>query len=107
MPQVIYNQLIANILIPIQFDRKRTSSLLLHVRSSFSDHAYLVEALQIADRFLKRLNENVRLKENEERLEWIQTNVQQGDLGIMFNSNTNKLGPRKLLHHGILTKVNC
>lgn len=69
------------------------------------DRAYLVEALQIADRFLKRLNENVRLKENEERLEWLQNNVQLSDLCINFNSSTNKLGPRKLLHYGILTKV--
>lgn len=68
------------------------------------DRAYLQEALRVADRFLKLINENVRLKENVDRLEWMQYNI-QNDLNITFNSLTNKLGQRKLLHYGSLTKV--
>lgn len=68
------------------------------------DHKFLQEALDASDKFLKSINETVRLKENEERLEWLQEYV-QNDLNIKFNSCTNKLGSRKLLHYGTLTKV--
>lgn len=61
------------------------------------------EAQRVAEKFLNGINENVRTKENQDRLEWVQQCV-QNDLNITFNSNTNKLGPRKLLHYGILTK---
>ncbi|KAK5640414.1 hypothetical protein RI129_011225 [Pyrocoelia pectoralis] len=81
------------------------SKILEYTPTTSTDHQYLVEALHLADGFLKRLNENVRLKENEERLEWIQNNVMLNDIVINFNSDTNKLGPRKILHYGILTKV--
>lgn len=53
----------------------------------------------------KQINEGVRVKENFERLEWLQTHVNCDDLKIKFNSQTNCLGPRKLLHHGMLQKV--
>ncbi|KAB0793537.1 hypothetical protein PPYR_13157 [Photinus pyralis] len=81
------------------------SKILEHTPTTSTDHQFLVEALNLADDFLKRLNENVRLKENEERLEWLQSNVILNDLVINFNGDTNKLGPRKILHYGILTKV--
>lgn len=68
------------------------------------DHDYLQEALRTADRFLKLINENVRQKESRDRLEWLQQNILT-DFTITFNGTTNKLGPRKLLHHGNLTKV--
>ncbi|KAJ8922264.1 hypothetical protein NQ315_004202 [Exocentrus adspersus] len=68
------------------------------------DYKYLTEALRIAENFLSSVNENVRLKENQERMEWLQQCV-QNDLNIVFNSNTNKLGLRQMLHFGILTKV--
>lgn len=68
------------------------------------DYKYLEEAQRVAERFLNGINENVRLKENQDRLEWVQQCV-QNDLNIKFNNNTNKLGPRKLLHYGVLTKT--
>ncbi|XP_025833067.1 intersectin-1 isoform X2 [Agrilus planipennis] len=82
------------------------SKIIENTHETHPDYKYLIEAQRVADVFLKRLNENVRLRENEERLEWLQNNVQLGnDLKIVFNSITNKLGPRKLIHHGVLTKV--
>lgn len=48
----------------------------------------------------------MREKENSDRLEWLQTHVSCDGLDeqIVFNSLTNSLGPRKLLHFGILHK---
>lgn len=68
------------------------------------DRTYLEEALRLAEQFLNTINENVRIKENQDRLEWLQQCV-QCDLNIRFNSDTNKLGPRQLLHHGVLVKM--
>ncbi|KAJ8968369.1 hypothetical protein NQ317_008548 [Molorchus minor] len=68
------------------------------------DYKYLEEALRLAEKFLSCVNENIRSKENEDRLEWIQQCV-QNDLNLTFNSNTNKLGPRQLLHYGLLVKL--
>lgn len=62
------------------------------------------EALKVAERFLNCVNENVRMKENQDRLNWLQQCV-QNDLNLVFNSNTNKLGPRQLLHHSVLKKL--
>jgi hypothetical protein len=49
----------------------------------------------------------VREKENSDRLEWLQTHVACDGLEeqIVFNSLTNSLGPRKLMHFGILHKA--
>lgn len=54
-----------------------------------------------------QVNEGVREKENSDRLEWLQTHVMCDGLEeqLIFNSLTNSLGPRKLLHYGILHKV--
>lgn len=54
-----------------------------------------------------QVNEGVREKENSDRLEWLQTHVVCDGLEeqLVFNSLTNSLGPRKLLHYGILHKV--
>ncbi|XP_044748493.1 intersectin-1 isoform X2 [Coccinella septempunctata] len=68
------------------------------------DHKHLKEALQVAEEFLNCINENIRVKENLDRMDWLQKNV-QNDLNLVFNSNTNKLGPRKLLHFGVLSKL--
>lgn len=53
------------------------------------------------------MNEGVREKENSDRLEWLQTHVICDGLEeqLVFNSLTNSLGPRKLVHYGILHKV--
>lgn len=61
-------------------------------------------AHNIADNFLKLINENVRIKENQDRLEWLQEHI-QNDLNIRFNGTTNIMGGRKLIHYGCLTKV--
>lgn len=37
-------------------------------------------------------------------MEWLQQYI-QSDLNLVFDSDTNKLGPRQLLHFGILTKA--
>lgn len=57
--------------------------------------------------FRVQVNEGVREKENSDRLEWLQTHVACDGLEeqLIFNSLTNSLGPRKLLHFGILHKV--
>lgn len=68
------------------------------------DYLYLEEALKVAEKFLNCVNENVRIKENQDRLDWLQQCV-QNDLNLVFNSNTNKLGPRQLLHHSVLKKL--
>lgn len=70
----------------------------------FLDYESLQEALRNAEKFLNDMNENVRQKENQERYDWLQRCI-QNDLNIVFNSETNKLGPRKLMHFGVLTKV--
>ena len=58
-----------------------------------------------------KVNEGMRMKENSERLEWLQIHV---DLEseekafqekITFNSLTNSVGPRKFLHCGVLKKT--
>ncbi|XP_030749114.1 intersectin-1 isoform X3 [Sitophilus oryzae] len=68
------------------------------------DYKLLEEALRISEKFLNSVNENVRLKENQERMAWLQQYV-QNELNLKFDSYTNKLGPRQLLHFGTFTKV--
>ncbi|XP_025989410.2 intersectin-1 isoform X4 [Solenopsis invicta] len=70
------------------------------------DRQYLQEALAKSEEFCTQVNEGVREKENSDRLEWLQTHVICDGLEeqLIFNSLTNSLGPRKLLHFGILHK---
>ena len=58
--------------------------------------------------FKFKVNAGVEQIENAERLEWIQKriNFEDDDQRIVFNSVTNIMGPRLLLHHGFLRKVN-
>ncbi|KAL6445057.1 hypothetical protein ACFW04_002162 [Cataglyphis niger] len=71
------------------------------------DRQYLQEALAKSEEFCIQVNEGVREKENSDRLEWLQTHVMCDGLEeqLIFNSLTNSLGPRKLLHYGILHKA--
>ncbi|XP_072755931.1 intersectin-1 [Anoplolepis gracilipes] len=71
------------------------------------DRQYLQEALAKSEEFCTQVNEGVREKENSDRLEWLQTHVMCDGLEeqLVFNSLTNSLGPRKLLHYGILHKL--
>uniref|UniRef100_A0A673MGM3 Intersectin-2-like n=1 Tax=Sinocyclocheilus rhinocerous TaxID=307959 RepID=A0A673MGM3_9TELE len=74
---------------------------------SHVDYVQLLEALEKAELLCSQVNEGVREKENSERLEWIQSHVQCEGIteNLTFNSLTNCLGPRKLLHSGKVFKT--
>ncbi|CAH1178984.1 unnamed protein product [Phaedon cochleariae] len=80
------------------------SKILENTSKNHPDYNYLQEALRIAEEFLNSINENVRLKENQDRLDWLQQYV-QNDINLVFNSDTNRLGPRQLVHHGVFVKL--
>uniref|UniRef100_H3DK01 Osteoclast-stimulating factor 1 n=1 Tax=Tetraodon nigroviridis TaxID=99883 RepID=H3DK01_TETNG len=72
-----------------------------------ADRLPLKEALERAEELCQQVNEGVREKENSDRLEWLQTHVLcEGTAeNLAFNSLTNCLGPRKLLHSGKMYKA--
>ncbi|XP_059206845.1 intersectin-2b [Centropristis striata] len=72
-----------------------------------ADRGPLKESLERAEELCKQVNEGVREKENSDRLEWIQSHVQCDGAAenMVFNSLTNCLGPRKLLHSGKMNKA--
>ncbi|TNN60807.1 Intersectin-2 [Liparis tanakae] len=72
-----------------------------------TDREPLKEAQEKAEELCQQVNEGVREKENSDRLEWIQSHVQCDGATehLVFNSLTNCLGPRKLLHSGKMNKV--
>ncbi|XP_044275174.1 intersectin-2 isoform X2 [Varanus komodoensis] len=82
-------------------------SILENTPESHPDHNNLKLALECAEELCSQVNEGVREKENSDRLEWIQSHVQCEGLveQPIFNSLTNCLGPRKLLHSGKLYKT--
>ncbi|KAM8826443.1 intersectin-2a isoform 1-T1 [Synchiropus picturatus] len=82
-------------------------NILEHTLETHADHGPLREALERAEELCSQVNEGVREKENSDRLEWIQSHVQcEGAIEhLVFNSLTNCLGPRKLLHSGRLYKT--
>ncbi|KAK5880121.1 hypothetical protein CesoFtcFv8_023179 [Champsocephalus esox] len=82
-------------------------NILEHTPDNHVDRGPLREALEGAEELCSQVNEGVREKENSDRLEWIQSHVQsEGTIEhLVFNSLTNCLGPRKLLHSGRLYKT--
>uniref|UniRef100_A0A8C3PBQ0 Intersectin 2 n=1 Tax=Chrysemys picta bellii TaxID=8478 RepID=A0A8C3PBQ0_CHRPI len=82
-------------------------SILENTPENHPDHSNLKLALERAEELCSQVNEGVREKENSDRLEWIQSHVQCEGLSEqpIFNSITNCLGPRKLLHSGKLYKT--
>uniref|UniRef100_UPI003AAB5237 intersectin-2-like n=1 Tax=Centroberyx gerrardi TaxID=166262 RepID=UPI003AAB5237 len=82
-------------------------NILEHTPDGHADRGPLREALERAEELCSQVNEGVREKENSDRLEWIQTHIQCEGLieHLVFNSLTNCLGPRKLLHSGRLHKT--
>ncbi|XP_060897055.1 intersectin-2b [Labrus mixtus] len=72
-----------------------------------ADRGPLKEALERAEELCQQVNEGVREKENSDRMEWIQSHVQCDGAAenMVFNSLTNCLGPRKLLHSGKMFKA--
>uniref|UniRef100_A0A8D0HFK2 Intersectin 2 n=1 Tax=Sphenodon punctatus TaxID=8508 RepID=A0A8D0HFK2_SPHPU len=82
-------------------------SILENTAENHPDHSNLKLALERAEELCSQVNEGVREKENSDRLEWIQSHIQCEGLAeqLIFNSLTNCLGPRKLLHSGKLYKM--
>ncbi|XP_043919490.1 intersectin-2 [Protopterus annectens] len=82
-------------------------NILDNTPESHPDHSHLKMALERAEELCSQVNEGVREKENSDRLEWLQSHVQCEGLTeqLVFNSLTNCLGPRKLLHSGKLYKT--
>ncbi|XP_048577434.1 intersectin-1 isoform X3 [Nematostella vectensis] len=81
--------------------------ILKHTPDIHPDRMNLEIALEKAEELCNQVNEGVRSQENSDRLEWLQNHVKREGLGeqLIFNSATNCLGPRKLLHSGTLFKV--
>ncbi|MGH0151225.1 UNVERIFIED_CONTAM: hypothetical protein FKN15_042703 [Acipenser sinensis] len=82
-------------------------NILENTSETYPDYTHLKQALERAEELCSQVNEGVRKKENSDRLEWIQTHIQCDELTeqLIFNSLTNCLGPRKLLHSGKLYKT--
>ncbi|XP_064809278.1 intersectin-2-like isoform X2 [Oncorhynchus masou masou] len=82
-------------------------NILESTKEEHADCGPLREALERAEELCTQVNEGVREKENCDRLEWIQSHVQCEGVteNLVFNSLTNCLGPRKLLHSGKVYKM--
>ena len=78
-----------------------------YTASEDSDYDLLRQALEKAETLCEHVNDGVQQKDNTEKLEWLQSHVQFVNLdeNIVFNSQTNFMGPRKLLHWGKFFKV--
>lgn len=72
------------------------------------DYSNTNNARDWAQHLCSRVNEGIRLHENVEHLKWMQEHVKLNSMEnrLVFNSETNFLGNRELLHNGCLTKVN-
>ncbi|XP_049588860.1 intersectin-2-like [Syngnathus scovelli] len=85
----------------------------LHIKSILEctaeghpDRGPLKEALERAEELCQQVNEGVRDTENLDRLSGFKiTSCDGAAENIVFNSITNCLGPRKLLHSGKIYKV--
>uniref|UniRef100_A0A8K9XTT5 Intersectin 2b n=1 Tax=Oncorhynchus mykiss TaxID=8022 RepID=A0A8K9XTT5_ONCMY len=82
-------------------------NILESTQEEHADCGPLREALERAEELCTQVNEGVREKENCDRLEWIQSHVQCEGVteNLVFNSLTNCLGPRQLLHSGKVYKM--
>nr|CAH7740527.1 unnamed protein product [Callosobruchus chinensis] len=80
------------------------SNILVNTDKEHSDYQHLQKSLSLAETFLSKINENVRLRQTEKQMNWLQDSI-QNELNLVFNSKTNKMGPRKLLHFGVLKKL--
>ena len=83
------------------------AQILDYTSASDNDYKELKTALGLAKVLCDNVNDGVRQKENTEHLEWLQTHVSFSLLEekLVFNSQTNFMGSRKLLHHGKFFKV--
>ncbi|XP_075717097.1 intersectin-2 isoform X2 [Rhinoderma darwinii] len=82
-------------------------NILENTADTHRDRGHLRDALERSEELCSQVNEGVREKENSDKLEWTQAHVQCDGLTeqITFNSLTNCLGPRKILHSGKLYKT--
>lgn len=73
------------------------------------DYDNCAQCLAFAKQFCKEINDACKQSENFDRLSWLQKHVQLDaklvDYQIDFNSETQSLGPRQLLHAGIIYKA--
>ncbi|XP_069975866.1 intersectin-1-like isoform X2 [Penaeus vannamei] len=81
--------------------------LLKYTPEGHPDHHNSQEALLAATTLCAQVNEAVSQRDNTDKLEWMQRQVICEGLQerLVFNSLTNTLGPRKLLHTGVLHKT--
>nr|CAI5834895.1 unnamed protein product [Callosobruchus analis] len=81
-----------------------TSETIGDVISEHVNYHHLQKSLTLAETFLSKINENVRLRQTEKQMNWLQDSI-QNELNLVFNSKTNKMGLRKLLNFGVLKKL--
>ncbi|XP_050737308.1 intersectin-1-like isoform X6 [Eriocheir sinensis] len=81
--------------------------LLKYTPEGHPDYYNTQEALAASETLCAQVNEAVSQRDNTDKLEWMQKCVTCEGLQerLVFNSLTNTLGPRKLLHTGILHKA--
>ncbi|XP_064117346.1 intersectin-1-like isoform X7 [Macrobrachium nipponense] len=81
--------------------------LLKYTPEGHPDYHNTEEAFNAATTLCAQVNEAVSQRENTDKLEWMQRQVICEGLSerLVFNSLTNTLGPRKLLHTGVLHKA--
>ncbi|XP_054165582.1 intersectin-1-like isoform X2 [Oppia nitens] len=82
--------------------------ILEHTPTNHIDFINCEKALTLSQDLCKRVNEGCRNTEDSQRLDWIQKQIKIDGLDqqIEFNSETNCLGRRQLLHAGTLVKAN-
>lgn len=81
--------------------------LLKYTPEGHPDNFNTQEALTASETLCAQVNEAVSQRDNTDKLEWMQRQVICEGLHerLVFNSLTNTLGPRKLLHTGVLHKA--
>ncbi|XP_071543654.1 intersectin-1-like isoform X12 [Panulirus ornatus] len=81
--------------------------LLKYTPEGHPDYHNTQEALTASETLCAQVNEAVSQRDNTDKLEWMQGHVTCEGLQerLVFNSLTNTLGPRKLLHTGVLHKA--
>ncbi|XP_068201300.1 intersectin-1-like [Palaemon carinicauda] len=81
--------------------------LLKYTPEGHPDYHNTEEAFTAATTLCAQVNEAVSQRDNTDKLEWMQRQVICEGLNerLVFNSLTNTLGPRKLLHTGVLHKA--
>lgn len=94
-------------LLPLSLPLLLPLQILDYTSPTDNDYSELKSALGLAKVLCDNVNDGVRQKENTEHLEWLQSHVTFTLLEekLVFNSQTNFMGSRKLLHHGRLFKV--